>query len=99
MPATSFNAPGSPHALDNVSLQPRNGTLDALCPVCGGYGQWNSEIDLVSFRCKRAICDRCLGAGWVETGDDPIALADIEVLPGGEAHWITRYVPRSSAGE
>ena len=91
--------PDSPHALDNISLQPRNGTLDALCPVCCGYGQWNTEIDLVSFRCKRAICDRCLGAGWVETGKDPLALPDIETLAGGEPHWITRYVPREDAGE
>ena len=63
--------PDSPHAFDNVPELPRNGTLDARCTVCRGHGQWNVELDLVSFRCKRAICDHCHGAGWVETGDDP----------------------------
>jgi len=86
--------PDSPHAFDNVGLQPRNGSLDARCPLCRGHGQWNVEIDLVSFRCKRAICGRCLGAGWVETGSDPIALADIELSPDGDPMWVTRYVPR-----
>ena len=43
-----------------------------MCPVCQGRGQWNTEIDLVSFRCKRTACDRCHGAGWVETGSDPV---------------------------
>ena len=47
--------------------------------------EWNTEIDLVSFRCTRAICDRCLGAGWVETGSDPIAIADIILSPDGHA--------------
>ncbi|MES2452142.1 MAG: hypothetical protein V4610_16445 [Pseudomonadota bacterium] len=84
--------PDSPHAFDIVPLQPRNGTLDAMCPVCKGHGQWNSEIDLVSFRCKRVICDHCLGAGWAETGDDPIGLPDIEMTPGGYPQWTTRYV-------
>lgn len=91
--------PDDPHAFDIIPLQPRNGTLDALCPVCHGHGQWNTEIDLVSFRCKRAICNRCLGAGWVETGDDPIALADIEAVPGGEPHWLVRYIPRQDVAE
>ena len=88
--------PEDPHAFDIVPLQPRNGSLDARCPVCRGHGQWNTEIDLVSFRCKRAICDRCYGAGWVETGNDPIGLPDI-VMTDGHPQWTTRYVPRADA--
>lgn len=91
------HGPDSPHAFDNVPQHTRNGTLDARCPVCKGHGQWNSEIDLVSFRCKRAICDLCLGAGWIETGTDPIAIADIVIAPEGYPKWITRYVPSRSA--
>ena len=87
------DGPDSPHAFDIIPLQPRNGTLDAECPVCKGHGQWNAEIDLVSFRCKRVICDRCYGAGWVETGNDPIALPDIELSPGGYPQWVVRYLP------
>ena len=91
------HGPDCEHAFDIVPLQPRNGTLDALCPKCVGHGEWNTEIDLVSFRCKRAICDRCLGAGWVETGDDPIGLPDIELGVGGTPRWTTRYIPREEA--
>lgn len=91
------HGPDDPHAFDNVPQHTRNGTLDARCPVCKGHGQWNSEIDLVSFRCKRAICDLCLGAGWIETGTDPIAIADIVMTPEGYPRWITRYVPSRSA--
>lgn len=90
--------PDSPHAFDIIPLQPRNGTLDAICPVCQGYGQWNTELDLVSFRCKRAICDRCLGEGWVETGTDPVGLPDIEFTPNGP-QWVTHYVPHEDATE
>jgi hypothetical protein len=86
--------PDSPHAFDIVPVQPRNGALDALCPICAGHGQWNTEIDLVSFRCKRAICDHCLGAGWIETGKDPIGLPDIVLTPEGYPRWITRYIPK-----
>lgn len=86
--------PDSPHAFDIIPLQPRNGSLDALCPVCRGHGQWNTEIDLVSFRCQRAICDRCLGAGWIETGDDPIEVLDTELDATGHARWTVRLVPR-----
>jgi len=68
--------------------------LDAKCPVCRGHGQWNVEIDLVSFRCKRAICDRCGGAGWIETGGDPVAVADIVMAPEGYPKWIVRLEPR-----
>ena len=68
--------------------------LDARCPVCRGHCEWNAEIDLVSFRCKRAICDRCHGAGWVETGSDPLGLPDIALSAKGNPEWVTRYVPR-----
>lgn len=93
------DGPDAPHAFDIVPLKPRNGTLDAMCPVCHGYGEWNVEIDLVSFRCKRAICDRCSGAGWVETGDDPVGFPDIELAPNGHPHWVTSYVPREDVDE
>ena len=88
--------PDSPHAFDIVPLIPRNGTLDARCPACKGHGQWNSEIDLVSFRCKRTVCGLCLGAGWVETGSDPVAIADIVLSADGHPQWVTRYVPNGS---
>ena len=88
------DGPDSPHAFDIIPLQPRNGSLDARCPVCQGHGQWNVEIDLVSFRSKRAVCDRCLGAGWVETGSDPVGFPDIELSPDGHPQWVTNYVPR-----
>ena len=91
------DGPEAPHAFDIIPLQPRNGSLDARCPVCRGHGQWNVELDLVSFRCKRAICGRCQGAGWVETGNDPIALPDIEMSAGGHAKWVTRFVAREDA--
>ena len=84
--------PDSPHAFDIIPLCPRNGSLDARCPICRGYGQWNTEIELVSFRCKRAICGHCNGAGWVETGDDPVGLPDIVMAPEGYPRWIVRYV-------
>ncbi|MGA1798979.1 hypothetical protein VH567_09375 [Sphingomonas sp. 4RDLI-65] len=87
------DGPDSPHAFDIVPLQPRNGSLDALCPVCQGRGQWNTEIDLVSFRCKRMACDRCHGAGWIETGSDPVGLPDIVMAPGGHPQWTIRYQP------
>ena len=91
------DGPDSPHAFDVVPLQHRNGMLDARCPICHGFGQWNSEIDLVSFRCKRVICDHCHGAGWVETGNDPVALPDIVLAPEGYPKWIVRLVPREDA--
>ncbi|WP_156678417.1 hypothetical protein [Sphingomonas profundi] len=91
------DGPDAPHAFDIIPLQPRNGTLDAPCPICKGHGQWNSEIDLISFRCKRTICDCCYGSGWVETGDDLVAQIDIVRGPGGEAMWVTRYIPKRVA--
>lgn len=89
--------PDSPHAFDIVPLQPRNGTLDAPCPICKGHGQWNAEIDLVSFRCRREPCGHCHGAGWIETGDDPIAFPDIVMAPEGYPKWIVAYLPRDGA--
>jgi hypothetical protein len=88
------NGPEDPHAFDIVPLQPRKGELDAQCPLCHGHGEWNTEIDLVSFRCKRAICGRCNGAGWVETGNDPVGYPDIEIAPDGHPRWVINYVPR-----
>jgi hypothetical protein len=91
--------PDSPHAFDLVPLLARNGSLDARCPVCSGHGQWNREIDLVSFRCVREICDRCLGAGWVETGDDPLRVVDIVLTAQGHPIWVTNLVPRGDIPE
>lgn len=80
--------PDKPHAFDIIPLQPRNGALDALCPVCRGHGQWNAEIDLVSFRCKRAICERCYGAGCIETGNDRVGHPDIIMTAEGYPKWV-----------
>lgn len=87
------SGPDEPHALFNIPLLPRNGALDARCPFCHGHGQWNGEIDLVSMRSKRVICDTCYGAGWVETGDDARAFPDIIMTPEGYPKWIVRYAP------
>jgi hypothetical protein len=92
------DGPDSPHAFDIVPLQPRKGALDAKCPICHGYGQWNVEIDLVSFRCKRAICEHCYGAGWIETGDDALAVPDVVLTPEGYPKWIVRYAPMDQVG-
>lgn len=91
--------PDSPHAFDIIPLKPRNGALDALCPVCRGHGEWNTEIDLVSFRGTRAACDRCLGSGWVETGSDPVGFPDVERSLDGTPRWVTRYVPCDDVAE
>lgn len=93
------DGPDSPHAFDIVPLQPRNGSLDARCPVCRGHGQWNTEIDLVSFRCRRAICGRCSGAGWIETGDDPVGHPDIVMTPEGYPQWVTSFDPPAARGD
>jgi hypothetical protein len=62
--------------------------------VCHGHGQWNAEIDLVSFRSKRTICDRCDGTGWIETGSDPVARADIVMTPEGYPQWVVAFDPK-----
>lgn len=85
--------PDDAHAFDIVPLAPRKGSLDAPCPTCKGHGQWNIEIDLVSFRCKRKACDECLGSGWIETGDDAREVPDIIMTLEGYPRWITRIVP------
>ena len=90
--------PDSPQAFDMIPLQPRYGALDAPCPICKGHGQWNAEIDLVSFRCARMICAYCSGAGWVETGGDPIGIPDIVLAPEGCPKWIVRYEPGRGGG-
>lgn len=92
------DGPNSPYAFFNIPLLPRNGALDAACPVCKQHGQWNGEIDLVSFRSKRVICDYCYGAGWIETGDDAIAIPDIIMSPEGYPMWIIRYIPQRNCG-
>jgi hypothetical protein len=85
--------PESPYAFFNIPLATRNGALDARCPNCQGYGQWNVELDLVSMRSKRAVCDTCLGSGWIETGNDALAVPDIVRGPTGHPMWIIRYLP------
>jgi hypothetical protein len=91
--------PESPHAFDLIPLVARNGALDVRCSVCRGHGQWNVEIDLVSFRCRRAICPQRLGAGWVETGDDPIGHPDIVMNADGYPEWVTIYEPTDPASQ
>jgi hypothetical protein len=85
--------PHDPHALHGIPVMPRSGNLDALCAVCAGHGQWNREIDLVSQRSKRHVCDACDGRGWVETGDDLVHSHDIEMSADGYPKWITRLDP------
>lgn len=85
--------PDDKHAFDNIPLLSQDGALDVPCPVCKQHGQWNGEIDLVSFRCKRVICDTCLGSGWIETGDDAREVPDIIMTPEGYPKWILRVIP------
>jgi hypothetical protein len=85
--------PKDPHALHGIPVQPRHGDLDAACPACAGHGQWNTEIDLVSQRSKRHVCDTCDGRGWIETGDDLVSFHDIEMSPEGYPKWVTRLDP------
>ncbi len=85
--------PGDRHALDGISRRHRSGDLDVLCPVCLGYGQWNSQIDLVSQRSIRVACPKCDGRGWIETGDDPVPSHDIERSAEGHPVWTVRLDP------
>lgn len=87
------SGPQDRHALDGISVQPRRGDLDKLCPVCTGHGQWNREFDLASQRSKRAICHKCDGRGWIETGDDLVPRPDIAMSPEGAPRWVTRLDP------
>ncbi|HCF24757.1 MULTISPECIES: hypothetical protein [unclassified Novosphingobium] len=85
--------PHDPHAFDGIPLRHRSGDLDRRCPLCAGHGQWNREFDLVSQRSKRCICDKCDGRGWIETGDDPVPVPDIERSEHGAPRWVTRFEP------
>lgn len=87
------NCAADPHALDGIAVRPRSGALDVICPVCAGHGEWNVEIDLTSQRCKRAICPKCDGRGWLETGDDLVPSPDIARSPEGHPAWVTRLDP------
>jgi hypothetical protein len=87
------SGPDDAHAFDGIPIHPRHGDLDARCPVCSGYGQWNSEIDLASHRSKRHVCDKCDGRGWIETGDDLVSSHDIVMSPEGYPQWVTRLDP------
>lgn len=87
------SGPEDPHALHNISPCPRQGDLDVRCPECGGYGQWNTQIDLVSQRCIRHVCAKCDGRGWIETGDDLVPSHDIAMHPQGYPQWVTRLDP------
>jgi hypothetical protein len=87
------SGPNESHAFDGIPVQPRHGDLDARCPVCAGYGQWNSEIDLASHRSKRQVCEKCDGRGWIETGDDLVPSHDIEMSAEGYPKWVTRLDP------
>lgn len=85
--------PEDEHAYDVISECPRTRNLDARCPTCHGHGQWNEEIDLVSFRSKRATCGHCYGSGWIETGDHLVEVPDIVMTPLGYPAWILREIP------
>lgn len=85
--------PQDPHALDGISRRTRTGNLDKLCPLCGGYGQWNVQIDLVSHRSIRHACPKCDGRGWIEIGEDLVPSHDIVITPEGRPQWVTRLDP------
>jgi hypothetical protein len=85
--------PEDAHAFDGIAVQRRRGKLDAKCGRCRGHGQWNGQIDLNSHRSIRVNCERCDGAGWVETGDDLVALHDIERSPEGYPQWVVKLAP------
>lgn len=84
--------PDAPHAFDHIPLRPRHGALDEMCPVCRGHGAWNVEIDLISHRSKRESCEDCHGAGWIETGADPVTGHDIAMTEHGYPAWGTREI-------
>jgi hypothetical protein len=85
--------PHEPHALHGIPVQLRKGDLDARCPLCVGHGQWNVEIDLVSQRSKRHVCEKCDGRGWIETGDDLVPSHEIALSPEGHPMWVVRLDP------
>ncbi|MGE3690867.1 MAG: hypothetical protein AB7F98_05755 [Novosphingobium sp.] len=83
--------PDAPHAFDGIPLLPRSGELDDPCPTCDMHGQWNSQIDLGSFRSIRVICKHCDGRGWIETGGDLVPFPDIVMTPMGYPRWVVRF--------
>ena len=85
--------PADPHALHGISPRPRTGDLDRRCPLCSGHGQWNAQIDLASQRSIRAICPKCDGRGWIETGDDLVPSPDTALSEDGQPMWVTRLDP------
>jgi hypothetical protein len=87
------DGPGDPHAFHGITRRNRSGDLDALCPICVGHGQWNSELDLVSQRSKRELCQTCDARGWIETGDDLVSSHDIAMSEDGQPQWVTRLNP------
>jgi DnaJ-class molecular chaperone len=89
--------PGDPHALHGISVLPRKGDLDMLCPVCAGHGEWNCEIDLASQRSKRQFCGKCDGRGWIETGEDMVPSHAVEMSAHGYPAWVTRLDPSDDA--
>lgn len=89
--------PESPHAFDHIPIKARRDALDATCPVCKGHGAWNTEIDLISHRSKRHSCETCHGSGWIETGDDPVAVPEITMSPQGYPKWGTRMIAAKDA--
>lgn len=91
------SGPRDPHALDGISIRPRTGDLDTVCPVCTGFGQWNTQIDLVSQRSIRHSCPKCDGRGWIETGDDLVPSHDIVRSPEGHPTWVVRLDPSDDA--
>lgn len=87
------SGPQDPHALDGIPVLPRAGDLDRACPLCLGHGQWNREYDLASQRSKRALCPKCDGRGWIETGDDLVGSHDVALSPDGYPDWVIRFDP------
>jgi hypothetical protein len=84
------SGPEDTHAFDLIPKKLCSGKLDEPCLTCNQHGQWNVEIDLVSLRSKRTICNDCSGFGWVETGDDMIEFDDI-ILVNGKPAWVKSY--------
>jgi hypothetical protein len=58
------DGPDSPHAFDIVPLQPRNGSLDAMCPVCKGHDpEVSTLLGLVFCRHRHDAVYNLLGYG------------------------------------